>query len=251
MSNLVPAIRENYLQVRSVIENSARRCGRNSDDVKLVVVSKAQPIEVVEAAIEAGIRTFGENYAEEGVEKINHFRNVEALSWHMIGHLQSRKSNLVASGFHYLHSLDSIHLAQRLNNSLAAVQKTLPVLLEMNVSGEESKFGWPAWDESSWGNLLPELDQLKQFSQLIPRGLMTMPPLLEDRELGRPYFSRLRRLLGFLAIKLPIFSWTELSMGTSADYDVAVEEGATFVRVGQAILGSRPAKNFNGVQRGV
>jgi len=242
MSELATGIRDRYTRVRGEIEDAAHRYGRKSDEVKLVVVSKAQPIEIIEAAVEAGVRAFGENYAEEAFEKINYFKAIDYLSWHMIGHVQSRKSGLVAGAFDYLHSLDSLHLAQRLNQALGAVQKSLPVLLEMNVSGEESKFGWPAWDEANWERLEPELGQLQQFSKLIPCGLMTMPPLMEASELARPFFARLAKLRNFLAMKLPNFQWTELSMGTSADYIVAVEEGATFVRVGQAILGPRPLR---------
>jgi len=242
VNELVIGIRERYTRICREIEDAARRCGREPGEVKLVVVSKAQPIDVIQAAIEAGVRTFGENYAEEAVEKMKQIKATENLSWHMIGHVQSRKSGLVAGAFDYLHSLDSLHLAQRLNQALAAVQKSMPVLLEMNVSGEESKFGWPAWDEANWDRLVPELDQLQQFSNLIPTGLMTMPPLMGASEMARPFFGRLGRLRDFLAWKLPNFKWTELSMGTSADYIIAVEEGATFVRVGQAILGPRPVR---------
>lgn len=245
MSDLSIAIQARHTRILERIEASARRCGRRSEDVKLVVVSKAQPVQVVEAAIEAGIRTFGENYAEEAVVKINSLRNRGRLSWHMIGHLQSRKSNLVAGSFDCLHSLDSLHLAGRLNNALATLRKTLPVLLEMNVSGEESKFGWPAWEESRWEDLIPELDQLNKYPQLEICGLMTMPPLMTDSEGVRPYFARLKHLQEFLARRLAGFSWSELSMGTSADFETAVEEGATYVRVGQAILGSRPPKLSN------
>jgi len=245
MDDLSIAIQTRYTRILERIEASARRCGRRSEDVTLVVVSKAQPVQVVEAAVEAGIHTFGENYAEEAVEKINLLRNRGRLSWHMIGHLQSRKSSLVAGSFDCLHSLDSLHLANRLNNALLAIHKTLPVLLEMNVSGEESKFGWPAWEESRWEDLIPELDQLNKYPQLEICGLMTMPPLMTESEGVRPYFARLKRLQEFLALRLAGFSWSELSMGTSADFETAVEEGATYVRVGQAILGPRSSKLTN------
>jgi pyridoxal phosphate enzyme (YggS family) len=233
------------MQVSGQIEEAAVSSGRNARVVKLVVVSKAQPMSVMEVAVEAGIRVFGENYPEEAVEKIDHFRGIDGIEWHMIGHLQSRKVRLVIGSFRWLHSLDSLHLAEKLNTALtsaAASQISLRVLIEVNVSGEESKFGWPAWDESHWIDLVPDFEKLIGFPQLNFYGLMTMPPYSEDPELARPYFAKLRRLRDFLEGRLPALKFPELSMGTSADYPAAVKEGATLVRVGQAILGSRPAR---------
>ena len=238
-------IRERFLHVKEQIADAAESSGRNAADVRLVVVSKAQPMFVMEAAVEAGIRVFGENYPEEGYEKIHHFRGVEGIEWHMIGHLQSRKARLVAESFQWLHSLDSLRLAEKLNiavASLTASQKPLQVIIEMNVSGEESKFGWLAWNANQWGSLVPEIEQLGRFSHLRIRGLMTMPPYSEDPEQARPYFAKLRQLRDFLEGSVHDLKLPELSMGTSADFQSAVKEGATFVRVGQAILGSRPAR---------
>lgn len=243
MKDLAEQIRSNYLNVLEKMADAAYRSGRKPADVTLVVVSKGQPLTVIEAAVDIGIRVFGENYPEEAAEKIIHFQGNDQIEWHMIGHLQSRKARLVVESFDYLHSLDGQHLAEKLNTSLAAQNKTLPVLLEMNVSGEESKYGWPAWDESKWEHLLPEVDQLTQFSRLQLSGLMAMPPLFENSEKARPYFARLHKLCDFFSSKFPSLSLHELSMGTSADFCVAIEEGATFVRVGQAILGPRPARS--------
>jgi pyridoxal phosphate enzyme (YggS family) len=164
------------------------------------------------------------------------FPNVE---WHMIGHCQSRKAGLVAARFDMMHSLDSLKLAGKLSRALQEHQRTLPVLLEMNVSGEENKGGWEAWDEEQWERLIPEIEQILMLETLKIKGLMTMPPLFENPEAVRPYFIRLRRLRDWLAGKLPQISWEELSMGTSADFCVGIEEGATYVRIGTAILGSR------------
>jgi uncharacterized pyridoxal phosphate-containing UPF0001 family protein len=141
-----------------------------------------------------------------------------------------------------LHSLDSLKLAQRLDRFCAESGRSLTVLLEFNVSGEESKSGFPAWDEDCWTDLLPEIERILALPHLWPRGLMTMPPYFEDPEQSRPYFQKLRRLQAFLAQRLPQTDWSELSMGTSADFPVAVQEGATYVRVGQAILGLRTAQ---------
>jgi pyridoxal phosphate enzyme (YggS family) len=242
VKTLVERIYDNYSQVVEQIGASARRSGRDPEAIRVVVVSKAQPLEVLAAAIQAGIRRFGENYPEEAVEKIARFGEIEHIEWHMIGHLQSRKSRMVAGAFDYFHSLDSLNLARKLNAALIERDKSLPVFLEMNVSGEQSKYGWPAWEEGRWDNLVKEVEQLIEFPQVKVCGLMVMPPLFNDQELSRPYFSKARKLRNHLARKLPMFDLSELSMGTSADYCVAIEEGATFVRIGQAILGPRPAK---------
>ncbi len=239
MKLLARQIYESYSRVLDRIAVSARRAGRPPEAVRLVVVSKAQPLAVVDAAIEAGIRRFGENYPDEAVEKINYFKETAGIEWHMIGHLQSRKGRLVAESMQYMHSLDSLHLANKLNNALLELDKSLPVLLEMNVSGERSKYGWPAWDEDRWDDLLPEVEQLIKLPQLKIAGLMAMPPLFDEQESARPYFARLRKLRDHLVQRVPQISLAELSMGTSADYCAAVEEGATFVRIGQAILGPR------------
>ncbi len=242
MESIAGKIQDKYSQVLERIATSARGANRAPESVRLVVVSKAQPLQVIEAAIQAGIRRFGENYPEEAVEKIAHYKDTAGLEWHMIGHLQSRKARLVAESMQYMHSLDSLRLADKLNKALLEGSKTLPVLIEMNVSGEGSKYGWPAWDEDGWDHLLPELEQLLGFSQLKVAGLMAMPPLFNDQESARPYFARLRRLRDHLSRRLPRLALDELSMGTSADYCAAIEEGATFVRIGQAILGPRPVR---------
>jgi pyridoxal phosphate enzyme (YggS family) len=239
--SLVSAIRERYQRVLGQIAEAASRSGREPAAIRLVVVTKSQPLTVVQAAVAAGASILGENYAEEAAEKIEALQNSE-VEWHMIGHVQSRKAFLVARHITMLHSLDSQKLAGRLERSCGETGRTLPVLLEFNVGGEESKFGFSAWDERRWPDLLPALEELVQLPHLRVRGLMTMPPLFEDPERTRPYFKRLRRLQEFLTEHLPQSDWRELSMGTSADFFAAVEEGATYVRVGQAILGSRPAQ---------
>ncbi len=236
---LILPIRERYQRVLDQIAEAARRS--RHEPARLVVVTKSQPLEVVRAAIEAGVTLLGENYAEEAVEKIAALRQF-AVEWHMIGHVQSRKANLVAAHFDRLHSLDSLKLAARLDRFCAEAGRTLTVLLEVNVSGEESKFGFPAWNENTWPDLAATLAELEQYPHLRVQGLMTMPPYFEDPEQTRPYFRRMRRLQEYLTGRLPQFEWRELSMGTSADFIAAVEEGATFVRVGQAILGPRPPR---------
>ena len=235
---LISAIRERYHCALGQIAEATSRCGREAGTVHLVVVSKSQPLAVVRAAVAAGVSILGENYAEEAVAKISALQETE-VEWHMIGHVQSRKADLVAGHFSMLHSLDSVKLAGRLDRFCDESARTLPVLLEVNVSGEESKFGFPAWDERHWTDLEPIIEQVTAFTHLRLRGLMTMPPFFVDQEKTRPYFQQLRKLQVILRARFPKTDWTELSMGTSADFIAAVEEGATYVRVGQAILGPR------------
>ncbi|HEX7394489.1 MAG TPA: YggS family pyridoxal phosphate-dependent enzyme [Anaerolineaceae bacterium] len=237
---LVSAIRERYQRVQGQIADATTRSGREAGAVCLVVVSKSQPLEVVRAAIAAGASRMGENYVEEAVAKMAALPET-AVEWHMIGHVQSRKADLVAGHFYMLHSLDSVKLAERLDRFCDKSGRSLPVLLEVNVSGEESKFGFPAWEEHHWPDLEPPFEQIMALPRLRISGLMSMPPFFDDPERTRPFFQRLRRLQLFLRQCLPQADWTELSMGTSADFIAAIEEGATYVRVGQAILGPRPA----------
>lgn len=233
-------IRANYLRVVEQIDKAARSVGRDPASIRLVVVTKGHPLEAVQRAVQAGIRLFGENYVEEGRAKKQAFAPEDQLEWHMIGHVQSRKARWVCESFDWLHSLDSLKLAQRLDRFAGELQRRLPVLLECNVSGEETKFGWPAWQEQLWENLAQEVSSLATLPNLEVRGLMTMAPFFTEAEPARPYFKRLRRLRDFLARRLPQASWDELSMGMSGDFPVAVQEGATIVRVGTAIMGERP-----------
>ncbi len=241
MVETAASIRERYLKVLDRIAKAARRAGRKPETIRVVVVTKTQPVEIVQAAIEAGARLIGENYAEEGAEKIEALYLQESgIEWHMVGHIQSRKASLVAQHFSFVHSLDSLRLAQRLDRAAGEARRVLPVLLEVNVSGEESKYGLAGWDSQRWGDLVPIAEAVAALPNLRLQGMMTMPPLDPDPEAARPYFRKLHSLLGFLKRKVARIEWEELSMGTSADYEVAVEEGATLVRIGQAILGPRP-----------
>jgi pyridoxal phosphate enzyme (YggS family) len=239
MSDLVQSIRERYLQTLDNIASAAYSAGRPSESVKLIVVTKSQSVEITRAAIEAGAQLLGENYPEEGVMKLQSMPEFSAVEWHMIGHVQSRKAQLVAENFNLLHSLDSLKLAKRLDRFCGEAGRTLPVLLEFNVGGEDSKSGWLAGDESLWPALLDELSAVIALPNLQVRGLMTMPPLGETAEFSRPFFQRIKYLQAYLASQFPQSNFTELSMGTSGDYEVAVQEGATLVRVGTAIVGAR------------
>ena len=240
IDELTSIIAKNYQQVKERIAEACRRVHRSPDDVTLVVVTKGHTVERIRCAIELGMRKFGENYAEEGSEKIETIGKVAGLEWHMIGHIQSRKAEMVVQFFDMVHSLDSLKLARRLDRFAAEQEKLLPVLLECNVSGEESKFGFPASNRNRWDDLLADFIEIAQLSHLEIRGLMTMAPLYENPEFARPVFRKLVELQGYLRTRLPEVGWDEISMGMSSDFEVAIEEGATIVRIGQAILGERP-----------
>jgi pyridoxal phosphate enzyme (YggS family) len=240
---ITTTIQENYARVSGHIRDTARSAGRDPAAVRLVVVTKAHPASVVRAVVAAGATVIGENYPEETVRKRQELGGLEGVEWHMIGHLQSRKSALVADHFDVLESLDSLRLADRLERQMAERGRVLPVLLELNVGGEDSKSGWQVRDDAALEALLPEVEVIAGLAHLEVRGLMTMPPLFEDPEQARPFFARLRVIAEGLAQRFGSSRFRELSMGTSADYPAAIQEGATLVRVGTAIVGPRPPKN--------
>lgn len=244
MNGLSEQIKIKYERVLTEIEQARKRGKNSAGNVNLVVVTKAQSVEVIQAAYAAGVRLFGENYPDETEEKLAILNDIPEVKWHMIGHLQSRKAKIVAHHFDMLHSLDSVEIANKLNEQLVQVGKFLPVLLEVNVGGETSKFGFQASRPDNWKDLLDPFQQISRLSNLAIRGLMTMPPIYEDQEQSRPHFIQMRLLQAFLRTHLPGVGWDELSMGTSEDFSVAVEEGATYVRVGTAIVGERPRRNI-------
>jgi len=238
-SGLVNAIRERYSSVTASIRVAERAAGRASGSVRLVVVTKTHPAATVRAAIAAGALELGENYVEEALEKMGEIGRVEGLHWHMIGHVQSRKAEQVAGSFQTVHSVDSLKLAVRLDRFAGEAGTRLPVLLEVNVSGEDSKFGYAAWNEGLWQAWDPEIERLAALPNIEIRGLMTMPPFADEAEASRPFFEKMAALQAYLVQQHPQVAWKELSMGTSMDYVVAVETGATIVRVGTAIMGAR------------
>lgn len=234
--------------VRAEIARACERAGRAPDTVTLVAVSKTHPPEVILEAIEAGLRDFGENRPEEAAPKIDAVASLTAapLRWHMIGHVQSRKARLVTQGYALLHSLDSVRLARRLDTYLSVQGRALDVLLQVNMSGEATKEGWDAyqWDERSAlrAALWRDVEAVLALPGLRVRGLMTMAPLVEHPEAARPIFTALRTLRDALRESFPRAGWDELSMGMTDDYPVAIEEGATLVRIGRAIFGARQVR---------
>lgn len=214
------------------IERSAKKAGRNPEEIKLVAVSKTVEIGRIKEAIDAGVTILGENYVQEAQKKIEEIGR--SISWHFIGHLQSNKAKYAIRLFDMIHSVDSIPLAEELNRRAEKEGRAIDVMIEINLSGETTKFG--AEEEKAFG-LARKIVDLKNLSLV---GLMTMPPYFEDPELSRPYYIRLRELKEKM-VKEGI-QLKELSMGMSDDFEVAIEEGATYVRVGTAIFGARIPK---------
>ena len=234
-------IKEKFDEVQQKIFAAVARSGRNADAVKLIVVTKGQSAEKIDEVIQLGARRLGENYPEETHRKITEMQVLkQPVDWCMIGHLQSRKIKYIVAHFSMIHSIDSAEIAIELNSKLQLAEKHLPALLEVNVSGEESKHGFAAWNKAVWPELADEWLQLQSETPYLHFvGLMTMPPFAEVSENSRQYFIKCRSLLEFLQARSGQSSFDQLSMGTSLDYETAIEEGATFVRVGEAIMGRR------------
>jgi len=232
-------IRDNVVEIGKRVVMAARRAGRNPDSIAVMAVSKTFPARAILDAYDAGLRIFGENRVQEFAEKHPDVQSLASADFHLIGHLQSNKAAKAAELFHAVDSVDSLKLAEKLNDSAGKLGKILRVLIEVNVGGEEAKSGL-APDS-------PDLDVLLRaapgFPHLAIRGLMTIPPFTEDPEGARPYFRKLRQLRDAIAARnLPRVHMDVLSMGMSHDFEVAIEEGSTCVRVGTAIFGSRQKK---------
>ena len=232
------SLESNLRSVQDRVAAAAQRAGRDPSGITLVAVTKTQSPAVIRAAYDLGLRHFGENRVEEAEGKVAALPG--DIHWHMIGHIQSRKAKRVVPLFDMVHSVDSVKLAQRLDRLSAGRPGLLPVLLECNVSGEESKYGFNAsrWveDRTQWDALVAAVKEIVTLPNLQVQGLMTMAPIVADAQQARPVFVRLRTLRDKLAEAFPQVDWQHLSMGMTDDFLVAIEEGATMVRVGRAIF---------------
>jgi PLP dependent protein len=231
--------------VRERIAAAAKRAGRSPEEVRLVGVSKTHPPELVAQALAAGLRDFGENRVQEAEPKIAALAAQRlAITWHLIGHLQSNKAKRAAGLFDVVHSVDSLHLAEALARGVGeSIPTPLPILLQVNVSGEASKDGFDlaGWEErpERLDDFFADVERLLALSQLRVGGLMTIAPWADDPAAARPTFRSAERLRELLARRFPAAHWSALSMGMTDDFEVAIEQGATIVRVGRAIFGSR------------
>ncbi len=231
-------------QVQRHIDDACSRSGRSPADVAIIAITKRKSMDYVLAGVEAGLRHFGENRVEEASVKIPDVRarTPVPLTWHMVGHVQSRKAADVLGLFELVHSLDSLKLAQRFSRLAQEQGATLDVLVQVNISGEDTKSGLQAfqWSQRSAvrAALWLQMEQILALPGLRVRGLMTMAPIVDDMEQTRPLFAGLAALRDALAQSLGV-PLPELSMGMTDDYPVAIEEGATMVRIGRAIFGER------------
>jgi len=233
------SVSENIVRVRERIQAAATRSGRDPAIITLMAVSKTFPADSIRDAYQAGIRHFGENRVQEFAGKVGDLGDLGEARWHLIGHLQSNKATKASELFHAVDSVDSLKLAEKLNEAANKTNKRLAVLIEINVGGEEAKSGVAPGS--------PELDHLlsaaRQLEHLQVKGLMTIPPFFDNPEATRLYFRKLRALRDQIAARnLPGVEMATLSMGMSHDFEVAIEEGSTCVRVGTAIFGERSRK---------
>ena len=236
---LAMPVAQNIALIRGRIDDAARRVGRRPDEITLMAVSKTFPPALVREAYDSGLRQFGENRVQEFAEKIEALRDLHGVTWHMIGHLQTNKAFKATELFTAIDSVDSLRLAEKLNDSAQRIGRKLATLIEINVGKETAKSGLS--EES------PELENLlraaPQMEHLEFRGLMTIPPWFEDPQQARPYFRKLRELRDRIAAqKLPKLDLEVLSMGMSHDFEVAIEEGSSCLRVGTAIFGERAVR---------
>ena len=229
-------IAANLAAIRSRIADAARRAGRRPEDVRLVAVSKTFGPDHVRAAWAASQRDFGENKVQEALQKLEATADIE-IRWHLIGHLQSNKARKAATAFAAIHSVDSMDLLRRIDEAAVEQQASPDVLIQVDLAGEETKHGAPEADVAS----IVQAALSCRAARL--RGLMLLPPWFDDAEQARPYFARLRRLRDRLvADGVPAAHLAELSMGMSHDFEVAIQEGATLVRIGTAIFGKRTVR---------
>ena len=229
-------IRDQLHDVEKKIQAACERAGRKREEVTLIAVSKTKPVEVLQEAYDLGVRVFGENKVQELTEKYDALPR--DIRWHMIGHLQTNKVKYIVEKAELIHSVDSLRLAQAIEKEAAKRERTVDILVEVNVAEEESKFGVRV-DE-----VIPFIEKLALFSHIHVCGLMTIAPFVENPEENRPIFKNLHKLSVDIAHKnIDNVNVNILSMGMTNDYEVAIEEGATMVRVGTGIFGARDYTN--------
>lgn len=225
-------INENYEKVLNTINDVCKKCNRLTDDVSLIAVSKTKPVSALFEAYEVGARDFGENKVQELVDKYD--KLPPDIRWHMIGHLQTNKVKYIADKVYMIHSVDSVKLAEEISKQAVKAKRIIPVLIEVNIAGEDSKFGI-AKDEC-----IDFIQSVNQLPGIAVKGLMTVPPFVENAEDNRQYFKALKQLsVDIMQKNIDNVCMDFLSMGMSGDYTVAIEEGANIIRVGTSIFGER------------
>jgi pyridoxal phosphate enzyme (YggS family) len=232
------AIKHNIEVVLEKIQAAAVRAGRDPGEIALIAVTKKKSAAVIKTLLELGLTRIGESYLEEALFKMDLLAKYQA-EWHLIGSIQPGKEKKIAMAFDQVHAVEKLDTALKLDKFSGEYGRKLPVYLELNVSGEITKHGWPAWDDQQVGTLLPKFEEVLGLPNLEVRGLMTMAPYATDPQEARPYFKRLRKIRDLLAQEFPRSAAHGLSMGMSGDFEVAIEEGATILRIGSALVGQR------------
>lgn len=236
-------IADRYQAIVERVVQAAQRSGRSAELITIVAVSKTQPADALIAAYEAGVRHFGENRATEFAAKHAELTQLRDANWHFIGNLQTRQSLPIAQYADHFHAVDRVKIAERLSRQLVEIGRNLPVFIEVNVSGEESKHGFQCgtWenDDRQRETVLQAVATIAALPRIEVRGLMTMAPWGVDEALIRDVFRRTRELSLWLQTQLPDHDFSALSMGMTDDFEIAIEEGATHVRIGRAIFGER------------
>jgi len=231
-------LQKNIEIVLDKIQKTAASAGRDPEEISLIAVTKQKSAAVVKKLADFGIKRIGESYLKEALFKIDLLKDF-GIEWHMIGSIQKGKEKDIAAKFSEVHSVEKLKTALNLNKYARFNQRVLPVYLEFNISGEETKHGWNAWAENQWPGLLSEIEEIIDLSNIKVKGLMTMAPYFSDPQAARPYFKRLRELREYLSRHIQESDLSELSMGMSGDFEVAIQEGATVLRIGSALVGPR------------
>lgn len=225
-------VQENIKNVEVRIESACQKCGRSPEDVQLIAVSKTKPIEMLKEAYDYGCRDFGENKVQELVDKYD--KMPKDIRWHMIGHLQRNKVKYIVDKVYLIHSVDSLRLAEEISKEAVKHNVTVSILVEVNVAGEESKFGTTSEDAISL------VEEIAKLPNILIKGLMTIAPYVENAEENRLYFAKLKQIyVDIIHKNIDNVCMKELSMGMTGDYEVAITEGATYIRVGTGIFGER------------
>jgi len=234
----VLTIKENIERVNANIQQAAKRAGRDPGEITLVAVTKEKSAPIVKTLAENNVNKIGESYLQEASFKIDLLKDFD-IEWHMIGNIQKGKEKHIPRLFQVVHSVGSKRTARELNKYAQPLEITLPVYLELNVSGESTKQGWDVQERKDLDQLLPVFEEILDYPALKVMGLMTMAPYSDNPEDARPYFKKMRSFRDALLAEIPGSAISELSMGMSGDYQVAIEEGATVLRIGSALVGPR------------
>jgi pyridoxal phosphate enzyme (YggS family) len=236
--SLSQEIKARLADVNEKIAYAAAEVGRDPSDIELIAVTKQKSAAVIKSLVENGVNKIGESYLKEAEFKIELLSDFP-IEWHMIGTIQSGKEKQIAYYFDFIQSVDSVELARQISKFAGQMDKRIPIYLEFNVSGEATKQGFPGWEDSGWDKHIPDVETILELPSIDVRGLMTMAPYSKDPEDSRPYFKKLRKLKDFLNKNISDGNINGLSMGMSGDYQVAIEEGSTMLRIGTAIVGQR------------